>query len=148
MFLTSSFCFDNAEEMKNIMWYAKDNNAVDEFLSKLPAHANKDNVADILSRMKPAQEDTSKIIPVTINKKEPIVNYDIPSLQEFEGLTKANGENTADVLSLSTPTNTQGVRSAIDRYINGTATQRDHEILGAVDNFMKYEGDNFRTKLS
>lgn len=138
---------NDKEEMKSIIRYAKDNDAVDEFISKLPQNARVDEVQKFFDNLKPTQIKEDGIIPVTTNKKEPIKNYDIPSLQEFEGLTKATGNNTADVLSLSAPTSTSGVRNAIERYIGGTSSQRDIEILDAVENFMKYEGDNFRQKV-
>ena len=145
--LPDTLPFNDKEEMKSIIRYAKDNDAVDEFISKLPQNARVDEVQKFFDNLKPTQIKEDGIIPVTTNKKEPIKNYNISNLQEFEGLTKATGNNTADVLSLSTPTSTSGVRNAIERYIGGTSSQRDIEILDAVDNFMKNEGDNFRQKV-
>lgn len=137
----------NREEMKSIIRFAKDNDAVDEFISKLPQNARVDEVQKFFDNLKPTEIKQDGIIPVTSNIKQPIKNYDISVLQEFEGLTKATGNNTADVLSLEKFTNTQGVRNAIDRYVAGNANQRDYEILDAVQNFMKYGGDNFRQRV-
>ena len=145
--LPDALPLNDKEEMKSIIRYAKDNDAVDEFISKLPQNARVDEVQKFFDNLKPTQIKEDGIIPVTTNKKEPIKNYNISNLQEFEGLTKATGNNTADVLSLSAPTSTSGVRNAIERYMGGTASQRDIEILDAVENFMKYEGDNFRQKV-
>ena len=145
--LPDTLPLNDKEEMKSIIRYAKDNDAVDEFISKLPQNARVDEVQKFFDNLKPTEVKQDGIIPVTSNIKQPIKNYDIPALQEFEGLTKATGNNTADVLSLEKFTNTQGVRNAIDRYVAGNANQRDYEILDAVQNFMKYEGDNFRQRV-
>jgi hypothetical protein len=138
----------NREEMKSIIRYAKDNNAVDEFISKLPQNARVDEVQKFFDNLKPAQPNQDGIVQVRTNIKEPTKTYDSNALNEFEGLTKATGMNTSDVLSLEKPTSTAGVRNSIIRYEQGTATQRDFEILDAVNNFMKHEGDNFRTKVN
>lgn len=93
-----------------------------------------DNSLDIKPQQEPINTETPK--------------YNLDAINEFEGLTKANGLNSSDVLQLDKTTNTQGIRNAISRYENGTATERDHQVLGAIDNFMTHEGDNFRAKVN
>lgn len=82
-----------------------------------------------------------------INQNPAQGQYDLNLIDEFEGLTKYNGHNSADILQLEKPTSTTGIRNAIKRYQAGNPTPRDLEILDAVQNFMVHEGDNFRGRI-
>ncbi len=130
---------NNRQEMEEIIKYAVKNNAEDEFISKLPQNADIDKTREFLLSLKPSQPKAEGIIPVSINKKQPIKNYNHNMLHEFEGVTKAIGQNTSDVLD-GLNTNTIGVRSAINRYIKGTATQKDYEVLDTIERYMTHEG--------
>lgn len=83
----------NDEEMKDLMKYAAKYDAIDEFLQKLPKQANKQKTYEILnlekSKYDKAKEDLNKIVPVNINKKKPIKNYNQDTLREFEEADKA-----------------------------------------------------------
>lgn len=133
---------NNQEEMRELMQFAKDNNAVDEFVSKLPTGANIAKVKSTFEKIQPIQP--SKNADAYANDPQRL--YDMESIGEFEGLTKANFNNTADVLQLEKPTSTTGIRNAMKRYEAGKASERDFEILDAVDSFMRNEGDRFRDR--
>ncbi len=69
------------------------------------------------------------------------IQNDLNNIDEFEGITKAVGQNTSDVLELNKGTTTEGVRNAIGRFKNNTATKRDLEIIDAIKRYMNNEGN-------
>lgn len=63
--LPDTLPLNDKEAMKDIMKYAKDNNAVDEFISKLPQNARVDEVRQVFDKM-----------PISQSKENPIGLYE------------------------------------------------------------------------
>lgn len=63
--LPDTLPLNDKEAMKDIMKYAKDNNAVDEFISKLPQNARVDEVRQVFDKM-----------PISQSKENPIKLYE------------------------------------------------------------------------
>lgn len=60
----------NREEMKSIIRFAKDNDAVDEFISKLPQNARVDEVQKFFDNLKPTEVKQNNLLPSS-NPVEP-----------------------------------------------------------------------------
>lgn len=73
------------QELMDVIRYAKDNNAVDEFISKLPPNSRVDEVKQFFDNLKPAQPKEDNVLP-KINNVEP--------RQTNSGILYSNGGQT------------------------------------------------------
>ena len=123
----------NPEEFKQVMQYAKDNNAVDEFISKLPPNARVDEVKQVFDKM-----------PVSQQKENPVQLYERLK-NDYETSTSEKIQLKQDAEDfISNSINSQEINKANNGILqsNGTQTFGGASVGGLESEFNQRDYNN------